>query len=123
MNLLQRFDRLIQSYVRAPDVGHSAEFRAAWDELERFIEEDESTHGAATPRPADPFERDFAVLGVPVGSSLESVRKAYRREVSQYHPDLFTNDPEKERAAAELTRRLTASFERIRSHYREQGRR
>ena len=38
------------------------------------------------------------------------MRKAYRRLLTKYHPDKFANDPEKLKAATEVTRKLTEAY-------------
>jgi DnaJ-domain-containing protein 1 len=54
--------------------------------------------------------RAYASLEVPVGSDFEAVRRAYRTLMRKYHPDLHTASPEKQKAANELTQRLTDSY-------------
>jgi hypothetical protein len=62
---------------------------------------------------ADP-ERDrrswYRTLELEPGADLKQVRKAYRRLLVQYHPDRFASDPDKLRAANEVTRRLTEAY-------------
>ena len=38
------------------------------------------------------------------------MRKSYRRLLRQYHPDKFAQDPEKLRAATEVTRNITEAY-------------
>ena len=40
-----------------------------------------------------------------------TVRKSYRRLLKQYHPDKFAKDPEKYKAATEVTRNITAAYD------------
>lgn len=54
--------------------------------------------------------RWFATLEVPPGTPPEEVRRAYRRLMRQYHPDRFAGDPDKLRAATEITRKLTEAY-------------
>ncbi len=56
------------------------------------------------------IRRAYAALEVPPGSDFETVRKAYRRLMRKYHPDLHGGSPEALRAANELTQRLTESY-------------
>lgn len=128
VEVLKRLDRLVRSYTlnyRETSASHSADFVAAWSEIERFLADEgnrgdpPSVHSGFT----SGILRDFSVLEVSPGSDLSQVRSSYRRLLAQYHPDLHNRNPEKERAAAELTRELTASYERIAEFYRLDQRR
>ena len=52
----------------------------------------------------------FTVLGVPDASDADTVRKAYRQQVRQSHPDLFQN-PEEQKAAQERLVALNLAYE------------
>ena len=54
--------------------------------------------------------RAYAALEVPAGSNFETVRHAYRNMMRKYHPDLHTATPEKQKAANEITQKLTDSY-------------
>lgn len=53
--------------------------------------------------------RYYADLEVPYGSSFEEVKKSYRRLVKIYHPDLY-QDPEKQKVAQEVTRKINEAY-------------
>ena len=73
----------------------------------------------AEPRPTDEaLRKAYAALEVPPGSDFETVRKAYRRLMRKYHPDLHTGTPEKHRAATDLTQRLTEAYKTLDRHLR-----
>lgn len=55
----------------------------------------------------------YANLEVPYGSDLEAVRRAWKRLVKKYHPDLHAGDPEKRRVANELTAELTRVYREL----------
>ncbi|HTZ53009.1 MAG TPA: J domain-containing protein [Spirochaetia bacterium] len=66
--------------------------------------------------PADEsLRKDFANLEVPFGADIETVRRSYKAMMLKYHPDKFAGDPEKQRVALEITKKINQSFERIRS--------
>jgi DnaJ-domain-containing protein 1 len=54
--------------------------------------------------------RAYAALEVPPGSDFETIRKAYRRLMRKYHPDLHGGSPEAQRAANDLAQRLTEAY-------------
>jgi DnaJ-class molecular chaperone len=94
-------------------VGRKArEFRDAAEEAwERAYEASKAR--ARFGEGSDP-ERDrkrwYRTLELEPGADLDEVRRAYRRLLKQYHPDRFATEPEKQRAATEVTRRLTEAY-------------
>ena len=71
-----------------------------------------------TPAGDAAIRRAFAALEVPPGSDFETVRKAYRRLMRKYHPDLHGGSPEALRAANDLTQRLTESYKLLEKQLR-----
>ncbi len=55
----------------------------------------------------------YANLDLPYGSHLESVKHAWKRLVSRYHPDLHSSNPNKRRVANELTQGLNRAYEEL----------
>lgn len=73
-----------------------------------------------TPGPVDEsLRQDYANLEVPFGADIETVRKSYKTLMLRYHPDKHAGNPEKQRIALEITKKVNQSFERIRS--RQEG--
>lgn len=93
------------------------------DEWEEIGGGDRQAH--TEPPPSDGGEKTireyYANLEVSYGADLETVRKAYRRLMREYHPDNFTDDPQKERMATELAQELSVAYEKIKE-YLESGR-
>jgi curved DNA-binding protein CbpA len=53
----------------------------------------------------------YALLGVSRSASLDEIKRAYRREISKFHPDRFTNGtPEEQAYAGERSQRLTEAY-------------
>jgi DnaJ-domain-containing protein 1 len=120
------------------------DLRAAWEELEDYLggsgaggagsgaggpggpgrtagaggDAGQGTGGRAR-RPEPPVDeslrQDFANLEVPFGADIETVRNSYKSLMLKYHPDKFTADPQKQRVALEITKKINQSFERIRN--------
>lgn len=76
------------------------------------------TYGASQSEPTVPdvdpmLAGYYANLEVPYGSDLTTVRRAYKRLVRKYHPDMHSGDPEKRRIANELTQGLNRAYEKL----------
>ncbi len=70
---------------------------------------------AATVQGVDPELAElYSNLEVPYGSNLATVRKAWKRLLRKYHPDLHSKDPEKRKIADELAQRLNGAYEQLR---------
>ena len=53
----------------------------------------------------------YALLGVSRSASLDEIKRAYRREISKFHPDRFVNGtPEEQAYAGERSQRLTEAY-------------
>ena len=55
----------------------------------------------------------YANLELPYGADLERVKKAWKKMVRKYHPDLHGTDPEKRRLANELSQGLNRAYEEL----------
>ena len=102
--------------------------QAAWEELDEYMRTGASgrTEGPASgrseaggrsagrPRVDESLRQDYANLEVPFGADMEEVRASYKRMMLMYHPDRYPGDPEKQRLALEIAKKINQSFERIR---------
>jgi hypothetical protein len=53
----------------------------------------------------------YTLLGVSRSASLDEIKRAYRREISKYHPDRFANGtPEEKAYASQRSARLTEAY-------------
>lgn len=66
----------------------------------------------------DAIRKAYAALEVPAGSNLETVKHSYRRLMRKYHPDLNAGSKEKQRAATDLSQRLTEAYKILEKHLR-----
>jgi DnaJ-domain-containing protein 1 len=145
-NFIDRFADFLRSLVggdgRSPDAEEAPRSRArfvdpdvedAWQELDDFMKggtgesraRGERPRTGPQPRPSGPDEslrKDYANLEVPFGSSIDEVRASYKRLILRYHPDRQAGDSERQRVALEITKKINASFERIRAYHDSSGR-
>ena len=81
-----------------------------------------SNRSSAPPRRTaagdEAIRRAYAALEVPAGSDLETVKRSYRRLMRKYHPDLNAGSTEKQRAATDLSQRLTEAYKTLERHLR-----
>lgn len=92
----------------------------AWKELDEYLRTGRDAPRAAGARPRaqtapdDSLRGDYANLEVPFGADIEEVKRSYKSLILRYHPDRFAADPQKQRIALEITKKINQSFERIR---------
>ena len=107
-----------ETRFRDPDV------QSAWEELDEFMGGAKKETGSGprekeSRRPARPVDEslraDYANLEVPFGADMASVMKSYKSLILKYHPDKHAGDPEKQKIALDITKRINQSYERIRS--------
>jgi DnaJ-domain-containing protein 1 len=110
---------------RDPDI------QEAWEELDEFMRtgsntprDGQASHRAGArasqARPSGPDEslrQDYANLEVAFGADMATVRASYKRLVLKYHPDRQAGDPELQKVALEITKKINQSFERIRAYH------
>ena len=70
-----------------------------------------------------PFQRKddkiagyYRVLDLPYGAEFAEVKAAYRKLMRKYHPDRHAGNPKKQKAATELTMRVTQAYNALEQH-------
>ena len=58
----------------------------------------------------------YANLEVPYGADFKTVDMAWKRMLKKYHPDLHSNDPEKQQIANELVKGLNHAHKKLKEH-------
>jgi len=111
-----------------------AKQRAAADEAFRRMKEQaarggawspgasSSTNGSSNARPPRPGTPEaqlaewYRVLDLSVGADLAQIKSAYRQLMRKYHPDMHAGNPQKQKAATELSMRVTAAYNGLVAH-------
>lgn len=83
----------------------------AWEKAYDAAQARNGGQPGARPTPEAERIRWYRTLELEPGADLAAVRKSYRRLLKQYHPDKFAKDPEKYKAATEVTRNITAAYD------------
>lgn len=52
----------------------------------------------------------YKILELEYGSDFNSIKKAYKRLLKKYHPDLFQNQQEKQKIAQKVTREINEAY-------------
>lgn len=100
------------------------DLREAWDELDDYMRggtgqarsrSEERSSSRAKPPVDESLRQDYANLEVPFGADIETVRKSYKSLILKYHPDKYSANPDRQRVALEITKKINESFERIRA--------
>ncbi|KPK16543.1 MAG: hypothetical protein AMJ62_04870 [Myxococcales bacterium SG8_38] len=69
-------------------------------------------------RPGWPRVKQYlANLELSPGATWPDVERAYERLLERYHPDRHAADPERYRAAQELTESLSSAYQALRRHF------
>ena len=75
---------------------------------------------AVAPRARNPYEEALQLLGIRETSETGEIKRAYRRLLSQYHPDKLAGagaTPDAVRQATEKTRELHSAYTLVRERH------
>jgi len=90
---------------------------------ERIPQAAKRTNTSPRPKPAtntapDKTAQAYAALELKPGADFATVKSQYRNMMRKYHPDHHTGSPEKEKAAHELTQKLTEAYKLLEERLR-----
>lgn len=75
-----------------------------------------STSSGSSARPPRPGSTEaqvaewYRVLDLSVGAEMSQIKTSYRQLMRKYHPDMHAGNPGKQKAATELSMRVTAAY-------------
>jgi curved DNA-binding protein CbpA len=78
--------------------------------------------GSSSGRPPRPGSTEanllewYRVLDLEVGADMPQIKTAYRRMMRKYHPDMHAGSPQKQKAATELSMRVTTAYNGLVAH-------
>ena len=78
--------------------------------------------GGGTARPPKPGSVDaqvaewYRVLDLSAGADMSQIKTSYRQLMRKYHPDMHAGNPQKQKAATELSMRVTAAYNGLVAH-------
>jgi DnaJ-domain-containing protein 1 len=78
-----------------------------------------SAGGFPFQRKDDKIAAYYKVLDLPYGASYDEVKKSYRQLMRKYHPDRHVSHPKKQKAATELSMRVTQAYNALEEHLKK----
>jgi len=81
-----------------------------------------SSSSSGSARPPRPGSADaqvaewYRVLDLSVGADMSQIKSSYRQMMRKYHPDMHAGNPQKQKAATELSMRVTAAYNGLVAH-------
>lgn len=78
-----------------------------------------SSSSARPPRPGSQeakLAEWYRVLDLNAGADIPQIKSAYRQLMRKYHPDMHAGNPGKQKAATELSMRVTAAYNGLVAH-------
>ena len=55
-------------------------------------------------------EKYYAILELEFGAGFKEIKSAYKKLLKKYHPDLYYNDPEKQKTAQKVTEQINEAY-------------
>ena len=81
-----------------------------------------STGSTGSSRPPRPGSDDaqlaewYRQLDLQPGAEMSQIKTSYRQLMRKYHPDMHAGNPQRQKAATELSMRVTAAYNGLVSH-------
>ncbi len=79
-----------------------------------------STGSARPPRPGSSEAKAaewYRVLDLQPGADMAQIKTSYRQLMRKYHPDMHAGNPQKQKAATELSMRVTTAYNNLSAHF------
>lgn len=78
------------------------------------------SHSARPPRPGSTEAQLlewYRVLDLELGADMVQIKTSYRQLMRKYHPDMHAGNPQKQKAATELSMRVTTAYNGLVAHF------
>jgi len=86
-----------------------------------------SSSSGGTRRPPRPGSTEaqllewYRVLDLQLGAEMPQIKSSYRQMMRKYHPDMHAGNPQKQKAATELSMRVTTAYNGLVEHFEKKG--
>ena len=81
-----------------------------------------SSSSSSSSRPPRPGSTEakvaewYRVLDLQPGAEMSQIKSSYRQLMRKYHPDMHAGNPQKQKAATELSMRVTTAYNSLVDH-------
>ena len=82
-----------------------------------------TSSSSSSSRPPRPGSKDaqlaewYKTLDLQVGADMPAIKSSYRQLMRKYHPDMHAGNPAKQKAATELSMRVTTAYNGLVEHF------
>jgi DnaJ-domain-containing protein 1 len=114
MELVSRIFNLIKVHINFSALERESEM----EDFSYTEEEKRQNPKTETDGNDEKLRQYYANLEIPYGSDILTVKKAWKKMMKQYHPDLHAKDPEKQQNATILTQELTHAYNGIKNAFK-----
>lgn len=82
-----------------------------------------SSSSSGSSRPPRPGSKDaqllewYKTLDLQLGADMAAIKSSYRQMMRKYHPDMHAGNPQKQKAATELSMRVTTAYNGLVEHF------
>jgi DnaJ-class molecular chaperone len=82
-----------------------------------------SSYSQGSARPPRPGSTEaqlaewYRVLDLQLGADMAQIKTSYRQMMRKYHPDMHAGSPQKQKAATELSMRVTTAYNGLVTHF------
>lgn len=82
-----------------------------------------SSSSSSSARPPRPGSKDaqlaewYKTLDLQVGADMAAIKSSYRQMMRKYHPDMHAGNPTKQKAATELSMKVTTAYNGLVEHF------
>lgn len=107
MSILKRIKNIIKSNINFRNEPVSEEIEIDINSYDDIYFDDAKNDGGEQNSTEKKY---YKVLELEYGSDFNSIKKAYKRLLKKYHPDLFQTQPEKLEAAKKVTKEINEAY-------------
>lgn len=93
--------------------------RSSWSSTSSSSSSGAASGSARAPRPGSTEAQVlewYRILDLSVGAEMPQIKTSYRQLMRKYHPDMHAGNPQKQKAANELSMRVTTAYNGLVSH-------
>jgi len=102
MNLFNRIKNIVKSNINCKnekEIDISSYEDIYYEDVKEIPEEENKLK-----------KKYYKILELEYGANFSSIKKAYKKLLKKYHPDLYQTKPEKQKVAQKITRQINEAY-------------